>query len=577
MPLSTEHYGYIVDPFFSFMDDKGKTIKNGFLRVFLAGSSTPSVTYLNWNGAMNQETIQLDNSGRCYTRVIGAKDTLYKVCVYDSHHSQETPIITVDNVQVLGTITDILDESVTTAKIADEAVTTEKLHENAVTTLKISDEAVTTAKLENKSVTENKLTDELKLKVINDYVTPEMFGAKGDGVTDDTEAFTAMIAASNSYLLLSKTYKVTGITINKQFTLVGLPNASLSAVSKEQDYILRVDVSNRFIIRGINFSGLGSVEDRGNVVGVLFNNNSTYEAIIERCNFTNCKIGLFAPKTFWHSRLDMCEFFRCGTGLSVGEDEGSSSNVFLELTFNQCYWNQCDTHVYLDYGSEFTFNHCSFGSEALTNGSIFFKNRFALRNISFRYCNFERLFVKNNLGAFHIRDNANLIFDSCYIDHIAPAIGVDANNTCILRPDTVEGSMEIIFSRCFFASNTVSYAFYIPFGATKRIKFDWFSLNYLKSSLPSKVNAKDVYPGSTHIFSVSDVPKLESLPSSTPWASGLNNFFKGTKVCINKTNDTYEWDGSAWTKLVYVPQPVSDANTYTLKNVAGTLTWVQDS
>ena len=43
MPLSTEHYGYIVDPFFSFMDDKGKTIKNGFLRVFLAGSSTPAV------------------------------------------------------------------------------------------------------------------------------------------------------------------------------------------------------------------------------------------------------------------------------------------------------------------------------------------------------------------------------------------------------------------------------------------------------------------------------------------------------------------------------------------------------
>jgi hypothetical protein len=138
MPLSTEYYGYIVDPFFSFMDDKGKTIKNGFLRVFLAGSSTPAVTYLNWNGAMNQETIQLDNSGRCYTLVIGAKDTLYKVCVYDSQHSQETPIITVDNVQVLGAVSGILDGSVTTSKLADEAVTSEKIYENAVTNEKLA-------------------------------------------------------------------------------------------------------------------------------------------------------------------------------------------------------------------------------------------------------------------------------------------------------------------------------------------------------------------------------------------------------------------------------------------------------
>lgn len=137
MPLSTENYGFIIDPFFSFMDDKGKTLKNGFLRVFIAGSSTPAVTYLNWNGAMNQETIQLDNSGRCYTRVIGAKDTLYKVCVYDSHHSQETPIITVDNIQVLGAVAGVLDGSITTVKLADEAVTKDKIHEGAVTDLKL--------------------------------------------------------------------------------------------------------------------------------------------------------------------------------------------------------------------------------------------------------------------------------------------------------------------------------------------------------------------------------------------------------------------------------------------------------
>lgn len=39
------------------------------------------------------------------------------------------------------------------------------------------------------SLTEAKFSDALKLKTIKDYVTPEMFGAKGDGVTDDLTAF----------------------------------------------------------------------------------------------------------------------------------------------------------------------------------------------------------------------------------------------------------------------------------------------------------------------------------------------------------------------------------------------------
>lgn len=41
------------------------------------------------------------------------------------------------------------------------------------------------------SLTESKFSDALKLKTIKDYVTPEMFGAKGDGVTDDTASITA--------------------------------------------------------------------------------------------------------------------------------------------------------------------------------------------------------------------------------------------------------------------------------------------------------------------------------------------------------------------------------------------------
>src|SRR5574344_21837 len=102
MALSTTQYCYIIDPMVPFTDSKGETIKDGFVRVFVAGSSTPVVTYRNFDGAANQDLIELDNSGRTKTSVIGSKGLTYKVCVYDKMHSQESPILTVDNVSVIG-------------------------------------------------------------------------------------------------------------------------------------------------------------------------------------------------------------------------------------------------------------------------------------------------------------------------------------------------------------------------------------------------------------------------------------------------------------------------------------------
>ena len=102
MALSTTQYGYIIDPMVPFTDGKGKTIKDGFVRVFVAGSSTPVITYRNFDGAANQDQIELDNSGRTKTSVIGSKGLTYKVCVYDAFHSQESPILTVDKVSVIG-------------------------------------------------------------------------------------------------------------------------------------------------------------------------------------------------------------------------------------------------------------------------------------------------------------------------------------------------------------------------------------------------------------------------------------------------------------------------------------------
>lgn len=55
-------------------------------------------------------------------------------------------------------------------------------------------EATTT--VQDKSIGENKLTEKLNKVIRNNFYTPEMFGAVGDGVTDDSQAFIEMFNLS---------------------------------------------------------------------------------------------------------------------------------------------------------------------------------------------------------------------------------------------------------------------------------------------------------------------------------------------------------------------------------------------
>ena len=77
--------------------------------------------------------------------------------------------------------------------VADQQKIAEKIND----WLEEHPEATTT--VEDGAITEAKLSDELKIKTIKDYVTPEMFGAVGDGVTDDTQAFASMFSYCATY------------------------------------------------------------------------------------------------------------------------------------------------------------------------------------------------------------------------------------------------------------------------------------------------------------------------------------------------------------------------------------------
>lgn len=87
-----------------------------------------------------------------------------------------------------------------------EDIFTSDLDESISAWLDAHPEATTT--IQDGAVTEPKLADALKNKILNPYVTPEMFGAAGNGSTDDTQAVQAALDSEANCCLVGR-YKVT--------------------------------------------------------------------------------------------------------------------------------------------------------------------------------------------------------------------------------------------------------------------------------------------------------------------------------------------------------------------------------
>lgn len=107
-----------------------------------------------------------------------------------------------------------------TTEWVDEGLPTDEQTAQAVSDwLDAHPEATTT--VADGSLTEAKFTNALKLKTLKDYVTPEMFGAVGDGETDDTQAFQNALD-SGSPVLACGDYNITAITVkNTTLTICG--------------------------------------------------------------------------------------------------------------------------------------------------------------------------------------------------------------------------------------------------------------------------------------------------------------------------------------------------------------------
>lgn len=124
-----------------------------------------------------------------------------------------------------------------------------------------------TTTVQDGAITETKLYDALKLKVIKDYVTPEMFGAVGDGVTDDSQAIQNAINSGKVVKFSKKIYLVSSpITIEQYSTIKGdfagwnnggaVIKASDDFVGEYVFIIRHINDSNYDVCRSINVENI---------------------------------------------------------------------------------------------------------------------------------------------------------------------------------------------------------------------------------------------------------------------------------------------------------------------------------
>lgn len=181
----------------------------------------------------------------------------------------------------------------------DEGLPTDEQTAQAISDW-LSDHPEATTTVVDGSLTEAKFSNALKLKAIKDYVTPQMFGAVGDGVADDTTAIQDAIDA------ITESYYTSGVT-TKTGTYYSLffPKGIYK-------------VTGQLTLKEIHSIDFGSAIIISSYSGYLFNSKA-YKA--------SYKGGCFiCPKAFYFDNnnldqgnivLDGMEFKNCDAAIEV--------------------------------------------------------------------------------------------------------------------------------------------------------------------------------------------------------------------------------------------------------------------
>lgn len=464
----------------------------------------------------------------------------------------------------------VLDGAEGTKKLpADQVLAAGDVTEVVENWLEEHPEATTT--VQDGSLTEAKFTDALKLQTIKDYVTPEMFGAVGDGVTDDTEALQSCLDSGKSVFLNKKTYLCGMLSLNSNSVTILGNGATLQAAERTQRCVLLCN-SRYCHISDLQINGFSS-DDYDTL---LANNSSGIEFTISGCKniFQQLIISGFAKliyasgASFWDNH-----FFRVQFG-GKGVYALKSDHTIGDCTFYGCSYNSCKEYLSIN-GGRVGFYYCNFGNSLNESLGIFYND---CRYVSFVGCNFEEA-APTKYYMYVACSASSIIFSGCFFRQLKKSSSADTR--CgFMQFWSGNSSNHIRFEKCSFSANDFYCDVDYRTGGSEStiIEFDYPSiLAMVAANGIGHFNVAGIYSGNNPMISVDGIYTKSELPATT-FMGSYTRLFKGivARVLLGSYN-LFVFDGTNWVPQVSLPTPLSDTNTYTLKNIAGTLTWVQDT
>lgn len=202
------------------------------------------------------------------------------------------------------------------------------------------------------------------------FVTPQMYGAKADGINDDTAAFQSAIDSGTRVCVPSGVYLITSpLEIKTDSVFMdgcnsfywgsgGTNNAIIKAGAVMDAVILIDDGITCLNIQNINIDG-----DNKAVCGILHEENGTeytHDNVIknvrvEQCTSTGIKLQRVYKSIFENVRVKGCSY---GFYLE-GKYTGSAYINSTTLTLIQCYGDACNTSFYFNRVSYSTLINCA--------------------------------------------------------------------------------------------------------------------------------------------------------------------------------------------------------------------------
>jgi hypothetical protein len=193
------------------------------------------------------------------------------------------------------------------------------------------------------------------VNIENVYVTPEMFGAVGNGTTNDSSAFNACIAKANEtgkYVLLSnKTYLIGN-------TLTNISNINIIGINAT------IILGNKTFTKEINNCVFSNITFERAVASDLPLTENFSSSQFKYCNFVDIKylFNNISPRinTLEHLLLDECNLQNTQLIRVNNQFNGVVYSINKTLFYYDEDYKQRSTIINGYIGGKFIFNNCTF-------------------------------------------------------------------------------------------------------------------------------------------------------------------------------------------------------------------------